>query len=172
VHVDLDVYKYLVAQGMGGAETASSILRRALLHTIEIDDDLLTYLMSLANSPGESVASILRRELHLQNNAPNPPPARIEFHIAAGTGAGPWNTADRSVAGVVGQTLRIFNDDSVAHRPHTDGVPFPHPATDIVPGSFADFPLQSPYDPATDLPIYDHDQGPGARFWITVHPSA
>ena len=42
VQVDLDVYNYLVAQGMGGAETASSILRRALLHTIEIDDDLLS----------------------------------------------------------------------------------------------------------------------------------
>jgi negative regulator of replication initiation len=169
VQVDLDVYNYLVNEGMGGSETASSILRRALLHTIEIDDDLLSYLMSLAASPGESIANILRRELHLQDNAPNQPPARIEFHIPAGTGAGPWNAADRSVAGVVGQILRLFNDDSIAHRPHTDGAPFPHPASDIAPGSFTDFPLQSAYDPATDPPIYDHDQGPGARFWITVH---
>src|SRR5689334_18993767 len=105
---------------MGGAETASAVLRRTLLHTIEIDDDLLAFLMSLAASPGESIGSILRRELHLEGGAPRPPPgAQIEFHISAGTGAGPWNTADHSVVGIVGQTLRIFNDDAVAHRLHT-----------------------------------------------------
>ena len=169
VRVDLDVYNYLVGQGMGGAETASSVLRRTLLHTIEIDDDLLTYLKSLAASPGESIGSILRRELHLQGGDAPPPGAQIEFHISAGTGAGPWNTADSSVVGIVGQTLRIFNDDAVAHRLHTDGSPFPHPASNIAPGSFADYPLQSPCDGATNL--YDHDHGPAARFWITVRPS-
>ena len=171
VQVDLNVYNFLVGQGMGEAETASSVLRRTLLHTIEIDDDLLTYLKSLAASPGESIGSILRRELHLQGGAP-PPGGQIEFHISAGTGAGPWNTVDSSVVGIVGQTLRIFNDDAVAHRLHTDGSPFPHPASDIAPGSFADFPLQSPYDGATNPPIYDHDHGPAReKFWITVRPS-
>jgi SeqA protein N-terminal domain len=66
VPVDLEVYNYLLAQGLGGAETASSILRRLLVHEIELNDDLVAYLTSLAASPGKGIASILRRELHLQ----------------------------------------------------------------------------------------------------------
>jgi hypothetical protein len=169
VQVDLEVYNYLVAHGMGaGGETASSILRRVLMHTIDIDDDLFTYLSSLATSPGESIASILRRELDVQGEPDNPPATRIEFHIAAGTGAGPWNTADHPVLGIVGQTLRIFNDDAVAHRPHTPGVPFSHAANDIAPGTSADFVLQAPYDPGANTQLYDHDFGPNAKFWISV----
>jgi negative regulator of replication initiation len=61
VQVDLDVYKCLFAQGIGAGDTPSTVLRRLLLHTIEIDDDLVTYLSSLATSPGESIGSLLRR---------------------------------------------------------------------------------------------------------------
>ena len=32
--------------------------------------------------------------------------------------------AEPAVKGIVGQTLRIYNDDSVAHELHTNGQPF------------------------------------------------
>lgn len=72
------------------------------------------------------------------------------------------------VTAVVGDTLRISNDDSVAHRLHTSGRPFPHPANDIFPGQTADFVLLTTYDPDAEGPLVDHDQGPLSQFWIRV----
>jgi hypothetical protein len=96
-------------------------------------------------------------------------PALVVFHIPAGTGGSPWNTLATIVVAAVGDTLRIVNDDSVAHMPHASGSPFPHPTTDIQPGQQADYVLQSPFDPGTSTPLYDHDHGPAAQFWIRVH---
>lgn len=173
VQVDLEIYNYLIAHGMGAGETASSILRRVLMHTIDLDDDLVAYISSLAVSPGESIASILRRELDIHgSDHDDAHPALIEFHIPAGTGSGAWNTPDHQVIGSVGQTLRIFNDDTVVHRPHTPGAPFPHAANDIAPNTFADFVLQQPYDPGANTQVYDHDYGTNAKFWITVRAAS
>jgi len=87
-------------------------------------------------------------------------------------GLGPWNTRDHPVMGVVGQTLRIYNDDNVNHRLHTDGVPFQDPAADTVPGTFSDFVLHNVFDLDTNPGLYDHGVGLTARFWISVRPAA
>jgi negative regulator of replication initiation len=173
IQVDGDVYAYFESHGMSAGHSASDVLRQALFHEIDLDDDVFANLMSLASGPDDTINAILRRALGIQASPSNPPPvtspARIDFHIPAGTGARPWNTRDTAVKGIVGQTLRIYNDDSVAHEPHTNGQPFPHPASAIAPGVFADFVLSSPYDLDTPAPgIYDHAQGAAARFWISV----
>ena len=116
IQVDGKVYAFLVGHGMGPGQSASDVLRQALFHAIDIDDDLYAYLMSLASSSGETANAILRRELDIHANPPIDPLSRIEFHIPAGTGLGPWNTRDHAVMGMVGQTLRIYNDDNVNHR--------------------------------------------------------
>ena len=181
IQIDKDIRDYLVSKGMGAGQTAADILRRELLFTVEIDDDLFAFLTSLAGG-GESLANVLRRELHIQGAQPGPgephpddphpdnplPGGQIEFHIAAGTGGAPWNTADHPVVGLIGQTLRIFNDDAVGHRLHADGIPFAHGGGDIPPGGFSDVVLKGPYDPNAQTPVYDHDFGQAARFWIKV----
>ena len=173
IQVDGNVYAFLVGHGMGPGQSASDVLRQALFHAIDIDDDLYAYLMSLASSSGETANAILRRELDIHANPPPVDPlSRIEFHIPAGTGLGPWNTRDHAVMGVVGQTLRIYNDDNVNHRLHTDGVPFQHPAADTAPGTFSDFVLHDVFDLDTNPGLYDHDVGQTARFWISVRPAA
>jgi hypothetical protein len=171
IQVDSQVFDYLTAHGMGAGQSASDVLRSLLLRTIEIDDELYAYLMSLASAPSETANSILRRELDI-GESPAQPPALIEFHIPAGTGGNPWNTRDTAVKGVVGQTLRIHNDDNVAHRLHTSGAPFPHAANDTLPGTFTDVVLAQPYALDTTPGIYDHNHGQGARFWISVQAAA
>jgi hypothetical protein len=169
IQVDSHVLDYLKAHGMGDGQSASDVLRSLRLHAIEIDDELYAYLMSLASAPGETANSILRRELDVdEGEGPAQPPPLIEFHIPAGTGGNPWNTRDTAVQGVVGQTLRIHNDDNVPHRLHTSGAPFPHAANDTLPGTFSDVVLTQPYGLDTMPGIYDHNFGQTARFWINV----
>ena len=74
------------------------------------------------------------------------------------------------IEAVVSNTLRIFNDDSVPHRLHTAGIPFPHPNADIAPGQSAAFVLQAPFDATVSEPLHDHAGGPTAQFWILVRP--
>jgi predicted CopG family antitoxin len=167
IQVDGQVFDHLKAHGMGAGQSASDVLRSLLLRTIEIDDELYAYLMSLASAPGETPNNILRRELDI-GESPTQPPAIIEFHIPAGTGSNSWNARGTAVMGVVGQTLRIHNDDNVAHRLHTSGAPFPHAANDTTPGTFSDFVLAQPYSLDTMPGIYDHNFGQSARFWISV----
>ena len=92
----------------------------------------------------------------------------VEFLIPPGTLSVVWNTAASIVVASVGDTLRIVNNDAVNHRPHTDGAPFPHPTSDIAPGTSADYVLLSPYDPVNSGPLYDHDFGRPSEFWIRV----
>ncbi len=90
----------------------------------------------------------------------------VEFRIPPGTGRSAWNRFDDPVRVTVGQTLRIHNDDAVAHAAHSDGIPFAH-GPSIPPGGFADHAVVAPLSPDPSAPItYDHDAGVAAPFWI------
>lgn len=177
IQIDDDIQHFLLANAVDLGESPSSILRRALrleppADTVEIEDDVYRFLVSRAASLAESPSSILRRELALAPPGPGPGPAPapavVEFHIARGTGNRPWNAVDAPVTARVGDTLRLFNDDSVPHRLHTPGTPFPHPAADIPPGGVADFLLLTAFDPAVDGALHDHTIGAGAPFFLRV----
>lgn len=177
IQIDDDIQQFLVAHAEDLNESPSDILRRALdlappPDTIEVEDDVYRFLVSKAASLSESPSSILRRVLKLSGDPGHPAPGIVEFHIPAGTAGGPWNTRDTAVVSTVGATLRIVNDDAVAHRPHTGGTPFAHPAADIPPQQSMDFPLTGQYDLAASGPLSDHDFGPAAQFFINVLPAA
>src|SRR5665213_1023807 len=89
----------------------------------------------------------------------------VEFHIPAGTIGQPWNTPDKPVVVHVGQTLRIYNDDSVVHFLHTEGKPCPHGTNPFNPGEFYDCVISIPYD-ESDQSLYDHNYGPDAQFYV------
>jgi predicted CopG family antitoxin len=180
--IDQDVYAYLLQKASGQPDAVADVLRRELhvpqpQTAVEVDENLYGYIASQSVVIGESASDILRRTLALApapepspQPAPSPAPdaAIFEFHVASGTGSGAWNTREQLVTLRVGRVLRIVNDDSIAHRLHTPGRPFPHPAVDVPPGGSQDFVLATPYDPATDPPLYDHDSGPNAVFWLRV----
>lgn len=67
---------------------------------------------------------------------------------------------------VVGQVLRIHNDDTVAHTLHSTGTPFAHGPT-IQPGEFADHPIIEALTPSRAAPVnYEHAVGTNAPFWV------
>lgn len=196
IQIDESISRFLISKSINIGESASGILRRELhiptpnLVEIDIDDDVFSFLLSKTTSIGESATSILRRELKIENQQPPPPvqplppvqppppiqpppqpraPVLVEFHIPAGTGSGAWNTVGKTVTARVGDTLRLVNNDSVPHRPHTvGGTPFPHPAESIPPGGSADFVLLTLYDLIGLGPIKDHDSPGGGGFFIMV----
>ena len=152
------------------------------LKTVFIEEDVYHYLISKIVEIGESASAILRRELGLSPSVPTPPqpaptpqpsgPQIVEFHIAAGTGSGPWNASETRVIAKVGDTLRIWNDDTAPHQPQSDGgTPYSQPQSSIAPGSSADFSLHSPFQPGPGHQLYDHLNGPGAVFWLEVKTS-
>lgn len=97
-------------------------------------------------------------------------PNIVEFRIKAGTAKQPWNTAATMVEVKVGQTLRIFNDDTVTHRLHTGGAPCPHGAN-FAPGASYDCVVTKALDPAkTAGATYDHIAGPTALFYLKANP--
>lgn len=172
IQIDDEIQQLLVSQAVDLDESASSILRRELhlappANTIEIEDDIYRFLVSKAVSLKESASSILRRELGLGPGHEHVP-SIVEFHIPAATGSQAWNTREVAVVATVGDTLRLVNNDSISHRLHTIGTPFPHPVNDILPGQSADFVLTAPFDPATDGSLHDHAFGPSAQFFIRV----
>jgi negative regulator of replication initiation len=173
IEIKKPLLDYLRSKAVGDGEAISEILRRELKMSpptvqIEIEDDVYNYILSKAASIGEPASAILARELHLEPD--NPAKNIVIFHIKQGTGNQPWNTAGEIITAKVGNILRIVNDDTVAHRPHTSGVPFPHPAADIPPGGQADYLLQAsfPSSPGAMEALYDHASGPAAQFWIRV----
>ena len=89
----------------------------------------------------------------------------VEFHIPVGTGQRAWNTPQTVVEVKVGQTLRIYNDDSIAHYLHTPGRPCPHGTGRFNPGSFYDCQVSAEADPERDE-CYDHQFGPSSRFYV------
>ncbi len=96
------------------------------------------------------------------------PPGIVEFRIVSGTQAGPWNSFDNPVRVTVGQTLRIYNDDVVAHTLHSNGEPFEHGRT-IEPGQFGDHAIIATFTPDRSAPAnYEHDAGVGAPFWVVA----
>lgn len=174
IEIETALLTYLQAKATTNGEAMSEILRRELKMApptvpIEVEDDVYHYILSKATSIGEPASTILARELHFGSN--DPAGNVVEFHIKSGTGSQPWNSIETIVTAKVGNVLRIVNEDSVAHRPHTEGgIPFPHPAGDIPPGGQAEFTLQAPFGvvPGQPLAIYDHAFGQVARFWIKV----
>ena len=194
ITVDQDVFDFLASKANVPGEPPAAVLRRELRvplpqKTLDIDDDTYAFIAAKTAVVGESVSDILRRELRLAGGGtpvplppqppetppsppqPTPSPATVVFHIPSGTGRGPWNDGSGRVIAKVGDILRIINDDSVAHRLHTSGRPFPHPGADIFPGETADFVLQTPFDPSADGALVDHDQGPQALFFLEVAPA-
>lgn len=77
----------------------------------------------------------------LQNSTTVTPPTDpnvVVFRIKAGTDRGPWNDAANPIRIRVGQTLEIFNDDSIQHWIHTNfGQFMNHPFSGINPGQSA-----------------------------------
>ena len=88
----------------------------------------------------------------------------VEFHIANGTQKGPWNTAETTVQVKVGQTLRIINDDTIAHLLHTPGKPCPH-GSSFGPGKYYDCVIENTASPENDI-LYDHQFGSTSRFYV------
>lgn len=114
---------------------------------------------------GLSLAAI-SRAAEFDNELDDPTADIVEFHIADGTGAAPWNTRATIVKVKVGQTLRIVNDDSVKHRLHTfNNRPCAHQGPDSDPGQFYDCVVATPADPDVDL-MYDHNAGAKSRFYL------
>jgi len=143
IQIDDEIQQLLVSRAVDLGETPSNILRRELhlippADTIEIEDDIYRFLVSKAVALGESASSILRRELGLSANHERAP-SIVEFSIHAGTAGQAWNSREVAVVATVGDTLRIVNNDSVSHRLHTGGAPFPHPNSDILPGQSSNF---------------------------------
>lgn len=91
----------------------------------------------------------------------------VEFHIKAGNSANPWNTKATAVQVKVGDTLRIYNDDSVGHRLHTNGRPCGH-GDEIAPGKYGDCVIASSFDPNQDGYLYDHNYSPSTKFWVNA----
>jgi len=89
----------------------------------------------------------------------------VEFHIAKGTGSGPWNTRATMVTVKVGQVLRVINDDDVEHLLHTFGRPCEHQGPASQPGEFYDCEITTTADPDVDL-MYDHNFGAKSRFYV------
>jgi hypothetical protein len=83
---------------------------------------------------------------------PNRDPNIVEFRIPAGTGRNAWNTKATEIVAKVGQTVRIYNDDSRVHQLHTNGAPCGH-GNAIQPGSSGDCVVTQPY---SGTPLYDH----------------
>jgi len=148
-----------------------------VVHTIGVDDDLYAYLQSQAAGPAETMSQTLHRRLHLDpggggGSGPDGT-TTVTFHILAGTGSAPWNTRETAVVGHVGDTLHVVNDDTQAHQLHTPGTPFPHPSAAIPPGQSADYVLRTELPAGGAFPpVYDHEHGNQAGFWITVLPTA
>ena len=174
VEIDRDIYDYLAKRAEAG-ESLAVVIRRELnvsppVETVEIEDDTYQFILSRSTRLGESASEILRRELRMGEGAPPVPGRIVAFRIASGTGSRPWNAREAMVVATVGDTLRIVNDDAVPHRLHTNGAPFPHPGSDTMPGTATDFVLEAPFDPFQDGPLYNHNAGNDAEFWITVRP--
>ena len=93
--------------------------------------------------------------------------AQVDFRILKGTGNSSWNTEDQAVQVKIGDVLRIYNDDDVVHQLHTPSTPCPH-GRPIQPGQSGDCAIKSAYDVAKSGPLYEHNVGPEARFWLKV----
>ncbi len=93
-------------------------------------------------------------------------PNIVEFRIKAGTGSGGWNTQNEMIAAKVGQTIRVFNDDTIVHRLHTaNNAPCAH-GVNIPVGGSKDCVVGKAFDSTNSNAVYDHIVGPSAKIWI------
>jgi predicted CopG family antitoxin len=169
IRVDADVFEHLNAIARPD-ETAGEALQRMLAgHVIEVDDDTYAELVARSETFGESASEVIRRVLGLDEGPPPVnQPGLVTFHIAHGTGDGPWNTQATAIRVRVGDTLRIVNDDDVGHLLHTTGGgPFAHPSEVIAPGHSDEYVVTAPFDGR----LYDHGFGAAAEVWITADPA-
>lgn len=94
------------------------------------------------------------------------PGSTVEFTIAQGTGAGPWNTPETAVVVYVGQVLRVTNFDDRDHQIHaSSAAPIPH-GNRIVPGQSEEYVVTSPLTVGTEAQLWDHGDGRNAPFWV------
>jgi len=125
--------------------------------------------------PDSTVSVVsLTKNVGLFSATPTPTPSTtnsadvVSFRVRAGTGGSPWNTAADPIVAFVGQTLIVYNDDTIQHRFHTNGIPFPHQPDNTAPNASTSFAVQSAHDPsATDT--YDHNAGTTARIYIATY---
>ena len=89
----------------------------------------------------------------------------VEFHIKPNTGSLSFNSPDDPVRVVVGQTLRVINDDATAHLIHTNGSPCSHGDKTMKTGDYWDCKIQYAHR-ADEEDIYDHNLGPDTQFYI------
>lgn len=94
------------------------------------------------------------------NPTSNPPVVApnnlVTYTIVNGQGLAPWGSLSNPIRGVVGQKLRIINNDGQPHAIHTDGNPFNH-TDDIAPGTTMDFTLLRPITTSASNPsTYKH----------------
>ncbi len=189
IQVDKEIVDQLLSRAASPGETAGQILRRELRLpqpqvALDIDDDTYAFIIAKTRAIGESASDILRRELNFLTTHPHDPdeppinsdphappeagPETLLFTISAGTGSRAWNSRDTTLVARKGDTLRIFNEDSVAHRLHTSNRPFPHASNEMIPGESSDFLLLTTFDPVQEGPLYDHNHGQQAHFWLRV----
>ncbi len=66
----------------------------------------------------------------------------------------------------IGQTIRVFNDDTVIHRLHTaNNAPCPH-GVNIPVGGSRDCVVGKAFDSTNSNAVYDHIVGQSAKIWI------
>lgn len=99
---------------------------------------------------------------------PSPPNNLVTYTIVNGHGAAPWGSLSNPIRGVVGQVLRIVNNDQRSHQIHTDGNPFNHTVS-IPSNTTMDFPLLRPITTgATSPSTYEHNFGPSSPIYFAV----
>lgn len=119
--------------------------------------------------PDSTVSMVsLTKSVGTFSATPTPVPTNgnvVQFRIRAGTGGSPWNTSADPIRVFVGQTLQVFNDDTINHRIHTNGSPFAHQADETLPNASTNFVIASAHS-GTATDTYDHNAGTSASIFI------
>lgn len=92
----------------------------------------------------------------------------VTYTIVNGHGSAPWGSLSNPIRGVVGQVLRIINNDSSNHQIHTAGNPFNH-TEGIGSNTMMDFTLLRPITTTSITPsTYEHNFGPSSPIYFAV----
>ena len=95
----------------------------------------------------------------------------VTYTIVNGQGNAPWGSPLSPIKGVVGQVLRIINNDIVAHAIHTiNGAPFDH-TNDIAPGATINLMLEKPITTTATNPLtWKHNSNPIIPIYFAITP--
>jgi hypothetical protein len=123
-----------------------------------------------AKEPDSDISNGSEDPVIIPNDPVSPDPVKdpniVEFRIKAGTGSGGWNTQAEMINAKVGQTIRVFNDDTIVHRLHTsNNAPCAH-GVNIPVGGSRDCVVGRAFDSTNSNAVYDHIVGPSAKIWI------